>query len=328
VLSSHGVPILIVKRCIFAFISLTFLFVAPVGFSQAVAVKEWKGEYFSRKEGGLFVKTIASGFRVPALANVQVTVYGIIQQKYYTFSNTQVTPDAAPREIWKLPSGKYQVSRIDFTDGAGVRRMWLAKQDKPISFLIPRVMLSNLGLWTLSPEGVSGLGVKFETAPNTYIEKNPKKDSSVAAVINGFTGSIQQIIGGKQVVDAADKGYSDQNSIRATASFTRQIAMFYKVNLFKHNRYSKDVLGSLAAFDANLRSCYTVALEKNSALKGDLVLQILASAKTGTIRQATRSKGTISDGAMIDCILAEIQQIPMPVQENMVGELTFMFEAK
>lgn len=257
-----------------------------------------------------------------------MTLYGIIQQKYFTFSNTQVAADVAPREIWKLPSGKYQVARIDFVDHTGTNRVWLAKQVQPVSVLVPRIMLSNLGRWTMSPEGINGLAVKFDMVPNSYSEKVSPKESSVAAVINGFTGSVQQVIGGRQVVDAADKGYSDENTIRATASFTRQIGMFYKVNLFKHNKYSKDVLGALSAFDANLRTCYTSALENNGSLAGDLVLKVLASAKTGTIRQATKSKGSIADGAMIDCILTEIQQIPMPVQENMIGELTFMFETK
>jgi hypothetical protein len=87
-------------------------------------------------------------------------------------------------------------------------------------------------------------------------------------------------------------------------------------------------MASLAAFDPNLRTCYTRALEQNASLKGDLVLQVLASSKTGTIRQAKKSKGAISDGAMIDCMITELQQIPMPVQENMVGELTFIFETK
>ncbi len=307
---------------------LMFCLIQSSVFAQATAIKEWKGEYFSKKEGGIFVKTLATGFRGAALDNVQVTIYSIIQQKYYTFSNSQVAAEAAPREIWKLPSGKYLVSRIDFTDPSGVNRMWLAKQAKPMPILVPRVMLSNLGRWQISPEGVNGLTVKFEMIPNSYRESGAAKESSVAAVINGFTGSVQQVIGGRQVVDAADKGYSDDNTIRATTSFTRQIGVFYGVNLFKHNKYSKDVLGALKSFDAQLRACYTSALERNSQLAGDLVLKVLASAKTGTIRQATKSKGSIADGAMIDCILGELQQIPMPVQENMIGELTFNFLTK
>ncbi len=173
---------LIRRFCAVAFVFGVALLIPHSAYSQALAVKDWKGEYFSKKEGGVFVKTVTSGFRIPATANVQVTIYGIIQQKYYTFLNAQTAPDSFPREIWKLPSGKYLISRIDFTDGAGARRVWLAKQEKPLAFLVPRVMLSNIGLWTLAPEGISGLAVKFDMTPNTYSEKNAPKDSSVAAV--------------------------------------------------------------------------------------------------------------------------------------------------
>lgn len=308
---------------------LVALLITPQsGSAQALAIKEWKGEYFKRREGGLFVKTIATGFQGSATANVQITLFGILQQKLFTFSNSQTSLDVYPKEIWKLASGKYRVERIDFVDSAGVRRVWTAKPESPVAILVPRVMLSNLGVWYISPQGANGLSVKFSAAPNTYRENGALKDSSVAAVVNGFTGSIQQVIGGKQVLDGAENDYSDKKTLRASTSFTRQIAMFYKADLFKHNKYRKDLMAALSAFDGHLRSCYTTALDRASSLKGDVVLQILASAKTGTIRQARKSKGSISDGAMIDCMINELQQVPMPIQENMVGELTFMFDVK
>jgi len=296
--------------------------------AEVFAVKEWKGEYFKQKEGALFVKTIATGFPKVTTANVQVTFYGIIQQKSFTFSNTQTAADASPREIWKFPSGKYRLDRIELIDGAGVKRAWTGSAESPTAVLVPRIMLSNLGIWTISPSGANGLTVKFSMGRNTYQEKGGAADSSVAAVVNGFTGSIQQVIGGKKVLDGANNDYSKDDTLRASASFTRQIGMFYKIDLFKHNVYSKDVMASLAAFDLNLRTCYIRALDGNANLKGDLVFQVLASAKTGTIRQARKSRGTIADGAMIDCMVNELQQIPMPVQQNMVGELTFTFDVK
>jgi hypothetical protein len=303
------------------------LFTSAV-FGEVYAVKEWKGEYFKKKEGALFVKTIATGFPKAATANVQVTLFGIIQQKSFTFSNTQTAADSYPREIWKFASGKYRLDKIELIDGDGVKRTWTGRADAPTAVLVPRIMLSNLGVWAISPSGPNGLAVNFTMGRNTYQEKGAASDSSVAAVVNGFTGSVQRVIGGKKVLDGANNDYSNDDTLRASASFTRQIAMFYKVDLFKHNVYSKDVMASLAAFDLNLRSCYTRALDTNANLKGDLVIQVLASAKTGTIRQARKSRGAIADGTMIDCMVNELQQIPMPVQENMVGELTFTFDVK
>lgn len=296
--------------------------------NNALAVKEWNGEYFKEREGGVYVKTVLADFPTVVTSNVQITLFGIIQQRRFTFSNAQVDRSAAPRDIWKVPSGKYKIERIEIVDHAGTKRSWVANSSDVKTIIVPRIMLSNLGLWTIRPAGAQGLSVKFEMTENTYTEKNPAKDSSVAAVVNGFTGSIQKVLGGKKVIEGADRGYSDDKTLRATASFTRQIAMFYRVDLYKHNKYSKDVTSALAAFDAKIRECYIRALSANATLKGDLVFQIIASAKTGTIRQARKSKGSISDGAMSDCIIDELQQIPMPIQENMLGELTFMFEVK
>jgi hypothetical protein len=312
----------------FAWVIFLGAWTADGGAAPMAALKEWRGEFFDKKEGGFFVKTLASGFPRSATGNVQVILYGIIQQKMYTFSNTQTAADAAPREIWKLPSGKYRIDRIEFVDGMGQRRVWSGNSKAPLQVLVPRIMLSNLGLWILTPSGPDGLTVKFSMIPNSYAEKNDAESSSVAAVVNGFTGTIQKVIGGKKVIDGASRDYSDDKTLRATSSFTRQIGMFYKVNLFRHNMYARDVSGALAAFDRNLRACYLQALNQDDNLKGDLVLQILASAKTGTIRQAKKSGGSITHGGMIDCMIGELQQIPMPVQENMIGELTFTFETR
>ena len=301
---------------------------AEVKAANALAVKQWNGEYFKEREGGVYLKTALLDFPKAVTSNIQVTLFGIIQQQRFTFSNSQVERSAPPREIWKVPSGKYKIERIELVDHMGTKRSWVATSTEVKTIIVPRVMLSNLGLWTIRPAGAQGLSVKFEMTENTYSEKNSAKDSSVAAVVNGFTGSIQKVLGGKKVIEGADRGYSDDKILRATASFTRQIAMFYRVDLFKHNKYAKDVTAALSAFDAKIRDCYVRALTANATLKGDLVFQIIASAKTGTIRQARKSKGTVSDGAMADCIVGELQQIPMPIQENMLGELTFIFEVK
>lgn len=295
---------------------------------NVLAVKEWRGEYFKKKEGGVFVKTSAVDFPQLVTSNIQVTLFGIIQQQYYTFSNTQVAASASPREIWKLPSGKYRIERVELMDHAGVKRSWAANPNSPMAIIVPRIMLSNLGLWTIRPAGATGLSIKFQMINSSYSEKGSASESSVAAVVNGFTGSIQKVIGGKKVIEGADRDYSDDNTLRATATFTRQIGMYYRVDMFKHNKYAKDVMGAISAFDPKIRECYTKALNQNGALKGDLVFQVVASAKTGTIRQARKSKGSIAEGQMIDCIIEELIQIPMPVQENMLGELTFIFEVK
>ena len=291
-------------------------------------VSQWNGEFFRKREGALFVKTLASGFPATALANVKITVFGIINQQSYVFSNPQADLAAPPRSIWKFESGKYRVDGIEFVDQKGTKRSWRGDQNAPFEIVVPRLMLSNLGVWNLSPLGADGLAVKFSMIPNPYVETVAAKDSAVAAVVNGLTGTIQKVIGGKGLIAHADKNYSTSPVMHSDAPFARQIGMYYKVDLLKHNKYSKDLMASIMTFDLSLRKCYLKALDENYKLKGDIVFQILTSEKTGTIKKAKKARGSIANSGLIDCLIGELLQIPMPVQETMIGELSFTFDVK
>ena len=170
-------------------------------------------------------------------------------------------------------------------DAAGAKRVWEAADEgsRKQTFLVKRQCLSNLGLWTLSPVGEVGLSVAFNMIPNSYKEEGRKTDSSVAAVLNGFTGLIQDKIGGSKVLKGADTNYEDPNELRATITFTRQIAMFYKLNLFQHNYHAKAVANVLSVYDPNLRRCYTDRLDFNDALRGEVTFTFLLSKQTGTM---------------------------------------------
>ena len=299
--------------------------------SDAIIAKEWKGEIFRPKEGAFYFKQRLTGFRNPGkiLGPVTVTLFNIIEQRSVVIVNAPSPVDSYPREIWRVPAGKYRIDRLQLADDSGVTRKWLntGPQSAPL-IIVPKVGLANLGVWTLSPDGTSGLGAKFEMAANSYTETSPKTDSSVSAVVNGFTGAIQEVFGGKRVLDGAPSGGGDANTLRAAVSFTRQIAMFYKLDLFKHNRFNKDVMGAVGAFDQNLRGCYTKALSTNANLRGSILFKILISQNTGTMRQVHKGGGTLLDGSVSDCLVLELMQIPLPVRENMIGELTFTFDVK
>ncbi len=292
-------------------------------------VKSWNGEFFRKKEGGLFVNIRPTGFPSRVVGNAQITLYGIIEKQSYVFLNAQTEEGAPPHDVWKVSSGKYRIESVEFVDHKGKKRRWSRDPKSPMFVIVSRLMLSNLGLWELSPRGENELAIKFLMAPNTYQEKVSVNDSAVVAVISGFTGTIQAVIGGKNAIKGAGNT-SERNVIQMNenASVTRDIDMHYRVELFKHQKHAKSLLASITAFDRNLRGCYLAALELDFQLKGDLVFHILTSSITGTIRQAKKNRGSIANAGMIDCLITELQQIPMPVQENMIGELTFSFNVK
>lgn len=300
-------------------------------------LNEWKGEYFDQKQGGLYLKVALKGFKggkqtSVITGNVQVTIWNILKKKAYLVSHPLSgadAEDAHPRDLWKLPSGKYEIKQIVMVDANGQKRVWKAEDEDKRTFLIKRQCISNLGMWTLSPDGKTALKAKFEMIPSAYEEDGDKSESSVAAVLNGYTGLIQEKIGGKKVLRGADNNYEKSNEMRATITFTRQIAMFYKLDLFRHNYHGRAIANVLSVYDPNLRRCYTDRLDFNDALRGDVKFTFLLSKQTGTMSKLKATGGTAAgDPKLVECMYNELGAISFPVPENMIGELTYIYDVK
>ena len=294
--------------------------------SGVIPIKEWRGELMRANEGAFYWRNQLNAFRKGVSSNVTVTFYNIILQKNVVISQAQSPVDRFPREMWRVPSGKYAIDRIELVDGAGIHRTWQRSPTAQWLVVVQRNSLSNLGIWVLSPDGATGLKAQFFPGKNLYSEEGPKKESSIAAVINGFTGIVQEVYGGNKVKAGADSNYSDVSQMRGVVTTTRQILMTYRLDLLNDNSLNKDVMGALTGFDANFRSCYSRAVNGNTSLRGNIVFKVLISDKTGTIRKLRRSGGSLTDGAVTECLVTELMQIPLPVRKNMIGELTFMFD--
>ncbi len=298
-----------------------------------ITMSEWNGEFFDNKQGGLYIRLGLKGFKGSKqtsylTGNVQAVVFDRLNSQAYTISlEPMMTPTDAPRQLWKSPSGKYDILQISMVDQSGVKRVWRASQEKK-SFAVKRQCLSNLGVWMLSPAGASGLSVEFKAAPNSYREEGSKRDSSVAVVLDGFTGLIQEKFGGKKVLKGAEDNHAGSNEMRATIRFTRQIAMFFSLNLFRHNVYGKQIANVLQVYDPNLRRCYTDRLEYDDTLRGDIKFTFLLSKQTGTMSKLKASGGALQDPKLIECLYKELGHIQFPAPDNMVGELIYTFDAK
>jgi len=323
-----------------AFISV-FVIASPLfaqGSDRNVSLTtSWRGEFLEPTQSALYLRVAAADFLASprdgsligsAPMDVEVELFEIIRQRVWRIRQRIGDADEMPREMWKLPSGKYRVRRIQVVDRKGKLRFWTGPKSGGQSIVLARLCLANLGVWTIRPLGQNGLTVQFQMAPNVYIEEGPKSESSIAAVIDGFTRSVQETFGGKRLLSAAAEGYGGPQQIRATVTTTRQIAMFYKLNLFKHNQHARDVASTLAGFDAPLRGCYVSRLDARSDLRGSLTLGFLMSTTTGTMRKVRRTGGTIDDGELVGCLAAELEQILFSVPENMLGELGYTFDVQ
>ncbi len=315
-----------------AFLGQIFAAVPTFGGNpNTILVGTWRGALFQPKEGGLFLDVNLEGFRTATQEDynpetVQITISNLIDRQNYLITYVKRTDLASALTTnWRLPAAKYLVSRIVVIDYFGVRREKVYSQERK-SFIVTRQCLSNLGLWTIGPEGAKGLKVKYNMVQSSYREDAPKRESSVAAVINGFTGVIQEVFSGKKIMTAAAKGYNDADNMRVTLSTTRHISMTFRLNLFQHNYFAKAIGANLNVYDSNLRQCYTDALERVASLAGNVDFSIILSKNTGNIRKITHKGGSIRDSRVVECLMFNLQSIQFPLKDNMVGELSFEFK--
>ncbi len=292
---------------------------------------EWKGEHFDRAEGGIFVRAKMVGFKGKGAARtvtspIQMTFFNPLSGKTYLISMEFSALGLGPRQIWKLPAGKYEVQGVSLVDALGVRRTWKSTKSERRLLVVRRQCLSNLGQWSFSPSGPEGLRVQFAMQVSDYHEDGPKDGSSVAAVIDGFSGLVQEAVGGKRVLEASKSQFETASNMRQAIRYTRQISMFYRLDLFKHNFHGREISKVLDNYDGVLRKCYTDALDNRAGLKGDLHFTFLLSKETGTIGKLRHSGGTILDPTMTKCIYLNLAQMQFPAPQTMVGEIRYTFD--
>jgi hypothetical protein len=331
-LSSRWVTVQVERRLRACLLFLLFFLQGQVATAQSgVLLSSWRGSYLEPKQGGFYVKIALEGFSSTSVTgyvtgSVQVTLVSLITQAQYVFTHRISDVDGFPGEMWKIPSGKYRLHRMELVDGAGLRRIY-SSPEAP-TFIVSRLCLSNFGLWTVKPSGAKELTLSTRMVPNSYREEGSKSESSVAAVVSGQTGIVQEVFGGKKVYMASGAGYEKAGQLRATVTTTRQVSMLYKLDLFKHNIFSRDISDVLNSYDGQIRACYVNGLAENAALKGSLVIQFLMSNQSGTMKKIRPAGGSINDPRMVQCIVLALGQISFPAKETMIGELTYTFDVR
>lgn len=294
---------------------------------------EWRGEMLKSQEGAFYFGVRFQGFSDPvnATGRVEVVFENTADKRSYVLDNTVASIEGQHRELWKVPAGSYRVRRVEFIDGEGVRRVW-TKGPKTQDFKVQNLTLSNFGLWTISKKGSDGsLDLKFEEQKNSYKEARAKSDSSIIAVISGFTGRVQENFAGKNLIKKTEIQAKSQSSLQSVSTTTRQISMYMALQLDQDSASIRKVLNSLSVFDPNLRSCYTRRLEDlpaDAMLRGSIVFKILISDQTGLMRDIDRTGGTLSDQDIADCLVQELAQIPLHLQKTAKGELKMTFDVR
>lgn len=293
------------------------------GLAIPQTLSQWKGEYFTDKEGGFYFKASLKGGIAEAY-DFTVHVYSPLRKKTYAFVQTVDEINGPPAEVWKIPTGKYRIKMVSVSDSSGNRRFYRPKKMK--SFSVKRHSISNLGLWVLVPLAKK-LIVKFKKKKNQFKEKLSKGKSSVAFVVNGFNGLIEAKIGGKRLLKKGGKKVSDGDA-RIVVRSVEQIGMFYGLNLFKHNHFAQKMMAVLEGDDAKMRECYTDRIAVKSGIRGDLKFRFILSKLSKGMKGLKRSGGSISDPKLVECVYYRLGGLTFPVNTNMIGEVTYQFDVK
>jgi len=305
----------------------------PAG-GTILQLPEWHGEYFQKRHGGLYLRLAAKGF--PASPQTQyltgsvlITITNLLSKKDYSLTFNLVDVAGQPSQIWQAESGKYKIKQIVIVDTLGVKRTWWGANVKTrAEFSVKRQCLANLGIWTIMPQAKAGLSASFTSAPNVYRETGSRQESSIAAVVDGYTGLIQQILAGKSRLLGEQKDQGSNAELRQTITSTRQISMFYQLNLFRHNEHAAQIANVLAVSEGILRQCFIDRLDDGEHLGGDVVFTFLLSKQSGTMIKLKHTGGSLTDPKVIECMYLELAQIQFPVADNMLGELTYDFGVK
>lgn len=297
-------------------------------------IDQWKGEYFGEKQGGFFVHMEVESPDSKSLtlgdgSTIQVTLVNLLTRETYRFNPGVSELSTPPKEIWKIHSGKYLIKTIEKVDALGTIRRYRPKNaSEAKTFIVKRFTLSNLGVWRLSPTRDTGLGLKVSMIPNRYTEEGPPSESSVNHVIDGYNGTFQQEVRGN--TELADKGKSRANrQLRSTVTTRRQLAMYYKINLFKHNYYAKSMSDTLTVYDTAMRQCYTDRMDQTGEdIKGQITFTFLLAKSSGTLTKVKNSSGSIKDPELIRCLSLKLQSIQFSPNQSMIGELSYTFDVK
>jgi hypothetical protein len=112
-----------------------------------------------------------------------------------------------------------------------------------------------------------------------------------------------------------------------TYSVTRQISMFYRLDLLRDNEHSKDMAAIMHIYDAPVRACYVERLDDQPWLKGDVDLSFAMSKQSGGMEKIRHVGGTLRDPALVQCLKRRLAEIPFQPPRDMRGKLRYRFES-
>lgn len=293
-----------------------------------IPLDNWRGELLQQGYGAFYTKLQLKGFKKDArtrnvTTNVFLHLYDEKTRRTYVMSQA-VVDESRELMIWKIPAGNYVVAKASFNDNSGRVRTWTSS-GKPL-IGIRNLFLSNLGLIAFEPLGAKGLRISFTPQLNSY--SNTMQHDVFAGVIDAYTTKVQESLGGSSLFLEAAKDYGTSQQMRAAFSQQRQIAMLYKVDLAKSDRFAPQISNTVAAQDLDLRRCYIDELDKDPRLQGNVLFNFQIAASDGTMRKIFYRGGSIKNARLIQCLYHTLGRMQFPLSRAIQGAITFQFNSR
>ena len=341
----------------------------------------WKGEPFGSQEGGLLFNLIADNrLRAAEIIRYRIKFYNPAKAQHLVIDYRARRRRSDPVPIWKVPTGDYKLTEIEFYDRRNRQRFtWLSKDKK--DYPIKAGQLANYGRWFAVLLPNRSIRMVFKDSMNPPRPPQPQAQapqpssapqrtpSSTAPLLpsqraipptppskppSDATTPSQPKTSDRQITSPQSPGLppvkrnlgtSRQDSsrplrapgaglkkeehrrdLRAVFRYDRKISMVYSINLFRDNRYARNVMSVIDRSDANIRQCYVDALEANDQLQGKVSYKFIISGKTKTMRSLKLISSGLNDNRMVECIYWKIAALDFPVPKSMLGEITFEFK--
>ena len=118
------------------------------------------------------------------------------------------------------------------------------------------------------------------------------------------------------------------DDIRVGFRDKKRLAMIYRIDLKRNNRFASKFQKAIAKNDAQLRSCYSEGLARNEDLSGSVQFNFMYSRKNKTFQVLKVARKSLSDEKMVECVYWKLAGITFPVDYDIPGQLTFIFSTK
>lgn len=114
----------------------------------------------------------------------------------------------------------------------------------------------------------------------------------------------------------------------AKRQISRQIGVFYRLDLKRHNMHAPTIAAALRSSDDSVRSCYIDRLEVQPRLSGRMVFSFRLSETRSHMDQISHLSGSMRDTKLAACIRDKLANLNFRVPGEMRGTLTYQFSVR